>query len=104
MEVSKDYDVGDVVYRFKTFRVIKKPGHFLIINSRKEFENGHTHVEGDLQTCIAMIKTVYNEELPKSRNIHFLTSLIRLSSNRKYRLKIDKLIKCIEYNVPYEDL
>jgi hypothetical protein len=27
--------------------------------------------------------------------------LMRLSSNRKYRLKIDELIKCIEYGVPW---
>ena len=91
---------NNVVYRFKSFKVIKKYNHFLIINTRKPFEDGHTHVEGDLDTCIAMIKTVYNEEEPMSRNIHFLTSLMRLSSNRKYRLKIDELIKCIEYGVP----
>ena len=90
----------NVVYRFKSFKVIKKYNHFLIINTRKPFEVGHTHVEGDLDTCIAIIKTVYNEEEPMSRNIHFLTSLMRLSSNRKYRLKIDELIKCIEYEVP----
>jgi len=91
---------NDVVYSFKSFKVIKKYNHFLIINTRKPFEDGHTHVEGDLNTCIALIKTVYNEEEPMSRNIHFLTSLMRLSSNRKYRLKIDELIKCIEYEVP----
>jgi hypothetical protein len=91
---------NNVVYRFKSFKVIKKYNHFLIINTRKPFEDGHTHVEGDLDTCIAIIKTVYNEEEPMSRNIHFLTSLMRLSSNRKYRLKIDELIKCIEYGVP----
>lgn len=93
---------NDVVYRFKSFKVIKKYNHFLIINTRKPFKDGHTHVEGDLDTCIAIIKTVYNEEEPMSRNIHFLTSLMRLSSNRKYRLKIDELIKCIEYNVKYK--
>ena len=102
--MNKDYDIGDIVYRYKTFKVIKKYGHFLVVNTRKPFNDGHTHVEGDLQTCIAMIKTVYNEELPSSRNIHFLTSLMRLSSNRKYRLRIDKLIKCIQYNVPFNDV
>jgi len=91
---------NDVVYSFKSFKVIKKYNHFLIINTRKPFEDGHTHIEGDLDTCIAIIKTVYNEEEPMSRNIHFLTSLMRLSSNRKYRLKIDELIKCIKYEVP----
>lgn len=102
--MGKKYDINDVVYRFKTFKVIKKHNHFLIVNTRKEFHEGHTHVEGSLDTCIAMIKTVYNEDMPESRNIHFLQSLIRLSSNRKYRLRIDKLIKCIEYDVPFEDI
>ena len=102
--MSRKYDINDVVYRYKTFKVIKKYNHFLIVNTRKPFDEGHTHVEGTLDTCIAIIKTVYNEQMPESRNIHFLQSLIRLSSNRKYRLRIDKLIKCIEYAVPFEDI
>lgn len=102
--MSRKYDINDVVYRYKTFKVIKKYNHFLIVNTRKPFDEGHTHVEGTLDTCIAIIKTVYNEQMPESRNIHFLQSLIRLSSNRKYRLRIDKLIKCIEYDVPFEDI
>ena len=94
-----------VLYTFKHFKVIEKSNYLLVINTRKPFEEGHTHlVNGKLDTAIAMIKLVYNEELPESRELHFLQSLIRLSSNRKYRLRIDKLIKSIEYDVPFYDI
>lgn len=102
--MSRDSAINDVVYRYKTFKVIKKYNHFLIVNTRKPFDDGHTHVNGSLDVCIAMIKTVYDEVLPESRDIFFLQSLIRLSSNRKYRLRIDKLIKSIEYDVPFYDI
>lgn len=94
-----------VLYTFKEFKVIEKPNYLLIINTRKPFDEGHTHLtNGDLSTAIAMIKCVYNEELPDSRDVYFLTSLIRLSKNRKYRLRIDKLIKSIEYEVEFHDI
>lgn len=94
-----------VLYSFKEFKVIEKPNYLLIVNTRKPFDEGHTHLtNGDLNTAIAMIKCVYNEELPDSRDVYFLTSLIRLSKSRKYRLRIDKLIKSIEYDVPFHDI
>ena len=94
-----------VLYSFKGFKVIEKPNYLLVVNTRKPFDEGHTHLtNGNLDTAIAMIKLVYNQELPDSRDVYFLTSLIRLSKDRKYRLRIDKLIKSIEYDVPFYDI
>ena len=93
-----------VLYSFKEFKVIEKPNYLLIVNTRKPFDEGHTHLtNGNLDTAIAMIKLVYNKQTPDSRDVYFLHSLIRLSKDRKYRLKIDKLIKCIEYGVEFID-
>lgn len=64
---------------------------YIVINKNKKFKEGHTHLKNH-KLCKLAIYYVENEKLPENKNIYFLSSLIRLSTNKKYIDQIEDLI------------
>ena len=61
-------------------------------NTKKAFKDGHTHLR-----CFRSAKTaidlVIRKKIPKSTELYYLTSLIRLSEDNTYISQINELIK-----------
>ncbi|WML33032.1 hypothetical protein [Clostridium sp. OS1-26] len=79
------------IYNDSNFKVYKFGNEYILHNIYKEFSEGHTHVQ-KYDTCMVMIKLIERKQLPKSRSKHFIESLIRVSSDRRYARKVLKLI------------
>lgn len=56
---------------------------FIIHNTHKPFEEGHTHVS-NYDTARYLIKLAYHHTVPKHLSIYLIDSLIRISSDEGY--------------------
>lgn len=82
--------MSDVIYRKKEYIIIRKHSGYIIINTQKDFKEGHTHIK-NYNMAKTLINLVKNNKLPKSNNLYILDSLIRLSANKNYIKELEKL-------------
>ena len=87
--------MDDVVYRSKEYIIIRKKSNkklgFVVINTRKDFKQGHTHVM-NYNTAKTLISLSKNNTLPKSHNEYFINSLIRISRDSVYIEKLKNIL------------
>jgi hypothetical protein len=74
------------------FIIENKEKYFLVINPKKEFSNGHTHLKSKYQ-AIYSVDCVYKKKIPRNTNLYFLVSLIRLSTDKEYIKEVEQLIE-----------
>ena len=68
----------------------KKIG-YIAYNTKKEWENGHTHLES-FDMAKTIISTVIQRKKPKTTNLYLIKSHARLSNDEKYIQFIEELI------------
>lgn len=78
------------VYSKNEYVVIKSRNGYIVINSKKTFDEGHTHFK-NLEASKKLIHLAINKKIPKSNSNYFLDSLIRISNDSKYIEKIKEL-------------
>lgn len=99
---------GNVVYRKDDFIIFEEGNGYIVRNTKKPFENGHTHLDqfkrnknckvtkslkgAMLKMGIDAINFVIHGKIPKKAEIKYLRSLQRLSNNSGYIRDIDTLI------------
>ncbi len=72
------------IYRSKQYVILKVKNGYIVQNTKKNFEEGHTHVR-NYNLAKKMIYWSKNNELPNTRNKYILESLYRISNDYKYR-------------------
>ncbi len=82
------------IYKKENFIVVPVCNDFLVINIKKVFEEGHTHVR-NIGVARLLIDLAMNKELPK--NPHFVDNLKRISVDKKY-------IKALEEFKEYQSI
>lgn len=76
------------VYKKAYFNVYSDyNGEYIIHNTKKEFQNGHTHIR-EFGTAKYLVDLALHRSLPNRRLKYFIESLIRISNDADY---IDKL-------------
>lgn len=80
------------IYRNNNFKIYKVGKEFIIHNTNKKFEEGHTHVH-KYNVCLTMINLIMHKKIPKNHDKYFIESIIRLSDDKKYINKLKKIIK-----------
>lgn len=74
------------LYKKDKYVVVPVGNNFLVINIKKTFEDGHTHVK-EMKIARLLIDLAVSKELPK--NPYYADNLIRIASDKEYvsRLK-----------------
>lgn len=67
--------------------MFKIDDNFLLINTNKPFNFGHTHLRS-FNSCISIIKLIERKQLPKSKSRHFMESILRVCDDKIYSEKI----------------
>ena len=80
------------VFEKKEFIIFQVKEGYIAYNTKKTFEEGHTHLK-NFNAAKKAIDLVINKKIPKSTNAYYLTSLIRLTNDDKYVDKINELIE-----------
>nr|DAZ34420.1 MAG TPA: hypothetical protein [Caudoviricetes sp.] len=83
----------DLVYTKKNFKVFYSKEHknYIVYNMKKSFQEGHTHLQKYEQTQYA-IDCVLKNKIPKKTNKYFLVSLLRLTKDKKYAERLQRII------------
>lgn len=77
-----------LVYRKGEFVITKASDGFIVYNTTKEWEGGHSHLRS-FKAAKTAINLVQKGKLPRSRGFYYLTTLQRISTEEEY-------IECIE--------
>ena len=79
------------IYSKNEFIIVKMDTGFIVINKKKPFKDGHTHIE-NYNTAKYLIDMVIHQRIPYHLPIYLLISLQRLSDDEQYVDKIEKLL------------
>ncbi len=83
--------MGNQVYARNEFIIIKMTRGFIVINKRKAFAEGHTHIK-TFKTAKYLVDLAIHNSMPYNLSLYLLTSLTRISENETYQRKIFDLI------------
>ncbi|MEG1311939.1 MAG: hypothetical protein RSD47_08040 [Romboutsia sp.] len=83
------------IYERKEFMIFQVKDGYIVYNTRKVFEEGHTHLK-HFESAKTAIDLVINKKVPKSTDVYYLSSLIRISEDNQYISKINELIESRE--------
>ena len=80
----KVFEISQVLYSNKKYKIIKNSRHYILINKCGEYEN-HGHFK-KYNTCLKVIQLMERQTVPKS---HYLReSVLRISTDKKYKEKV----------------
>jgi hypothetical protein len=79
------------IYRRREFIIFKVNSGFILYNTKKTFEEGHTHLT-KYTAAISIIKLIERKEIPRNKNIYFLKSILRVNNDCEYEKIIRELI------------
>ena len=92
---KEKYDNSQKVYEKQNYIILKvKSGKkigYIAYNTRKEWEEGHTHLES-FNMAKTIIDNVIKHKKPKTKNLYLLQSHIRLTDDPSYVKFINELI------------
>lgn len=82
----------DKIFEKKEFIIFKVKEGYIAYNTKKDFEEGHTHLK-HFNAAKKAIELVISKKIPRSTNVYYLTSLVRLTNDKTYEKKISELIE-----------
>ena len=92
---KEKYDNSQKVYEKQNSIILKvKSGKkigYIAYNTRKEWEEGHTHLES-FNMAKTIIDNVIKHKKPKTKNLYLLQSHIRLTDDPSYVKFINELV------------
>ncbi len=80
------------VYEKKEFIIFQVKNGYIAYNTKKVFKDGHTHLRC-FESAKTAIDLVIRKKVPRSTDLYYIKSLIRLSEDNIYISKINELIK-----------
>lgn len=80
------------IYEKKNFIIFQVKEGFVIYNTKKSFQEGHTHLK-HFEAAKTAVDLVINKKVPKSTDLYYLSSLIRISDDEKYIKQVNDLIE-----------
>lgn len=87
----------EVVYSKQNFLLVKVSKGFLIINTKKEFKKGHSHINSYRRGRDAILFAI-NKTIPRRPSVYFLTTLQRISTDKDYILELEIMKRDIKSN------
>lgn len=79
------------VYKLKQYAIYSNyDGGFIIHNTKKKFEEGHTHLK-NYNTAVYLIKLSFHKRIPNHLSEYLIDSLIRISDDPKYIERVKRL-------------
>ena len=92
---KEKYDNSQKVYEKEHYIILKvksgKKVGYIAYNMRKEWEDGHTHLES-FNMAKTIIDNVIKHKKPKTKNLYLLQSHIRLTDDPSYVKFINEII------------
>ena len=81
------------IYRKHNYYIYATKDGYIVHNSKKPFERGHTHIN-NYNTAKYLIDMSFHSKIPYHTYDYILESLIRISTDESYIQKLNKMKKC----------
>lgn len=78
------------VYENSTFIILQSKSCYILINKKKPFKKGHSHINS-FDTCKWLMRLSRKREIPNKISPYLLQSLKRISDDKEYLKELDKL-------------
>ena len=78
------------MHRIKHFNIIQSADGYIVHNTRKPFEEGHTHIKS-LSYCKRLIYNCLYKRRPRTKNLYLLESHGRITDDEWYLRQIEDL-------------
>lgn len=79
------------IYQKKEYIILKVKKGYIVYNTKKEFENGHTHLHS-FEMSKTVIDNSINKKRPKTNNVYLLESHIRITNDSKYKKILQEIL------------
>lgn len=83
---------AEKIYERKEFIILRVKKGYVVYNTKKEFENGHTHLQS-FEMSKTIIDNSIRKKRPKTNNIYLIESHIRITNDSKYKKVLEELIE-----------
>lgn len=84
-------DGASKIYQKKEYIILKVKKGYIVYNTKKEFENGHTHLHS-FEMSKTIIDNSINKKRPKTNNLYLLESHIRVTNDSKYKRLLQEIL------------
>lgn len=78
------------IYKKKSFVIFRAGDGYIIHNTEKSFDKGHTHIK-NVNTAKYIVTLAANRTLPKHLSDYLLVSLLRLTNDDEYAAQIEEM-------------
>ena len=89
------------VYKKRHYNLYQFGNEYIIHNTRKDFNVGHTHIN-NYKTAVFLIDLSLHKSIPRHICNYFLESLCRISDDKKYTQKLKLIIQQRENERKYK--
>lgn len=79
------------IYSKRTFNVYRVADGYIVHNTGKEFSEGHTHLDS-FKSAKYLIDLAIHKSIPHHLDRYRLMSLVRISEDAGYQMKIMELV------------
>lgn len=85
-------DGASKIYQKKEYIILKVKKGYIVYNTKKEFEKGHTHLHS-FEMSKTIINNIINKKRPKTSNLYLLQSHIRVTNDSKYKRLLEEILQ-----------
>lgn len=89
------------VYKKRHYNLYQFGNEYIIHNTRKDFNVGHTHIN-NYKTAVFLIDLSLHKSIPRHICNYFLESLCRISDDKKYIQKLKLIMQQRENERKYK--
>lgn len=92
--------MNNKVYEKSYYIIFKVRNGFIVYNTKKQFDEGHTHMRS-FKASKTLIDLAIRKKIPRSNSEYYMTSLIRISNDEKFSKEISEIMKVKKQKTKY---
>ena len=79
-------------YERKEYIILRVKKGYIVYNTKKNFENGHTHLQS-FEMSKTLIDNIIRKKRPKTNNTYLIESHIRVTKDSKYKQILEEMLE-----------
>ena len=84
--------VAEKIYERKEYIILRVKKGYIVYNTKKNFENGHTHLQS-FEMSKTLIDNIIRKKRPKTNNTYLIESHIRVTKDSKYKQILEEMLE-----------
>lgn len=83
---------AEKIYERKEYIILRVKKGYIVYNTKKDFENGHTHLQS-FEMSRTLIDNSIRKKRPKTNNTYLIESHIRVTKDIKYKQILEEMLE-----------